>query len=188
MKIVQISDTHGLHHQLTNLPSGDVLIHCGDFCHHGTEEETLDFLNWFIDLPYAHKIFVTGNHDVCLWDADGIEDLPYNVHFLQDKGITIDGISFWGLGYNHDETQIPKGTDIVITHEPPLGILDRSNNINWGNSAIRKRIEEVAPRYHLFGHAHEASGVIKRNGTIYSNAALTDNIGNLKCHPTIFSL
>ena len=85
MRIVQISDTHGRHHLLKNLPDGDVLIHCGDFSDNGTEEEVLDFLNWFIDLPHPHKIFVTGNHDLCLWDADNIEDLPDNMHFLQDK-------------------------------------------------------------------------------------------------------
>ena len=84
MKILQISDTHTKHQQLTYLPTADVIVHCGDFTEQGTEEEVLDFLNWFIELPYKHKIFVTGNHDLCLWDAEGIEDLPDNVHFLQE--------------------------------------------------------------------------------------------------------
>lgn len=173
------------HHQLKDLPEGDVLIHCGDFGHQGTEDETLDFLNWFIDLPHTHKIFVTGNHDVCLWDAVGIEDLPDNVHFLQDRGLVIDGVSFFGLGFNHDVSLIPEGADIVITHEPPLQILDLSNNRHWGNSDIRIRIEEIAPRYHLFGHAHEAYGILKENSIVYSNAALTDNTGKLSCKPRI---
>jgi len=89
MKIVQISDTHGLHRRITDIPEGDVLVHCGDFSHNGTEEEVLDFLNWFIELPHPQKIFVTGNHDLCLWDADGIEDLPDNLHFLQDRSVVI---------------------------------------------------------------------------------------------------
>ena len=82
MKILQISDTHNRHRQLTNLPEADVIVHCGDFADNGTEEEVLDFLNWYIDLPYKYKIFVTGNHDLCLWDAKDIEDLPENVFFL----------------------------------------------------------------------------------------------------------
>ena len=48
-------------------------MHCGDFTDMGTEDEVLEFLNWFIELPYPHKIFVTGNHDLCLWEADDIE-------------------------------------------------------------------------------------------------------------------
>ena len=62
--VLQISDTHGQHHLLTDLPDADIIVHCGDLTNDGTEEETLDFLNWFIELPYAHKVFVIGNHDL----------------------------------------------------------------------------------------------------------------------------
>ena len=56
MKILQISDTHNRHQLLTNLPAADVIVHCGDFSDFGTEEEVLDFLNWFIELPYKPQI------------------------------------------------------------------------------------------------------------------------------------
>lgn len=39
MTILQISDTHNRHRLLTNLPTADVLVHCGDFTDMGTEEE-----------------------------------------------------------------------------------------------------------------------------------------------------
>lgn len=29
----------------------------------GSSSEALDFMEWFCGLPYAHKIFVVGNHD-----------------------------------------------------------------------------------------------------------------------------
>ena len=89
MTILQISDTHNRHQLLTNLPTADVLVHCGDFTDMGTEEEALNFLNWLIEQPYRHKIFVTGNHDLCLWEAENIEDLPNNIYFLQDRGCEI---------------------------------------------------------------------------------------------------
>ena len=104
MKILQISDTHNQHRQLTDLPAADVIVHCGDFTDNGTEEEVLNFLNWFVELPYPHKIFITGNHDLCLWEAEGIEDLPNNVYFLQDCECEIDGIKFFCLAYNHPDT------------------------------------------------------------------------------------
>ena len=186
MKILHLSDTHGLHRRLKDMPEADVIIHSGDISHNGTEEEVLDFLNWFIELPYKHKIFVTGNHDLCLWDAEGIEDLPENVHFLQDYGVEIDGIKFFGLAYNHQEDMIPNNIDVVITHEPPIMILDQSSGIHWGNAPMRNRILEAKPRYHLFGHAHNGYGILKQDGIVFSNAALLDDMNRLVRKPRLF--
>ena len=186
MKILQISDTHNRHRQLTNLPEADVIVHCGDFADNGTEEEVLDYLNWYIDLPYKYKIFVTGNHDLCLWDAKDIEDLPENVFFLQDRGVTIEGVKFFGIAYNHSERLIPEGTDIVITHEPPIMILDESAGPHWGNFPFLKRIMEVRPRYHLFGHAHESCGTLKQDDIIFSNGAILDNFYHISHQPKVF--
>ena len=185
MKILHLSDTHGLHHQINSLPEADVIIHSGDISHNGTEEEVLDFLNWYIELPYKHKIFITGNHDLCLWDAEGIEDLPSNVYFLQDNSIEIDGINFYGLGYNHSENLIPENTDIVITHEPPVMILDKSAGTHWGNASLRNHILEIKPRYHLFGHAHDGYGTVKQEGIVFSNAALLDDMNRLVRKPRL---
>ena len=46
MQITIISDTHGLHHQL-RLPGGDLLIHAGDVCNRGTQQEAANFIDWF---------------------------------------------------------------------------------------------------------------------------------------------
>ena len=164
MKILQISDTHNQHRQLTDLPAADVIVHCGDFTDNGTEEEVLNFLNWFIELPYPHKIFITGNHDLRLWEAEGI-----------------DGIKFFGLAYNHPETLIPNDVDVLITHEPPIMILDESAGIHWGNALLRNKIYEVKPHYHLFGHAHEGYGTFKDEHIIFSNGAILDDNYN-SCH------
>lgn len=186
MKILHLSDTHGLHHRIKDLPNADVIVHSGDISNNGTESEVLDFLNWYIKLPYAHKIFVTGNHDLCLWEAEGIEDLPNNIYFLQDSGVEIDGIKFYGIAYNHPETLIPFGTDIVVTHEPPVMILDESVGIHWGNVSLRNRIMEVKPRYHLFGHSHGGYGTVKQDNIVYSNAALVDDMNRLVRKPRLF--
>lgn len=164
---------------LNNLPAADVIVHCGDITENGTEDEVLDFLNWFISLPYKHKIFVTGNHDLCLWDATGIEDLPDNVHFLQNCGCEIDGVTFFSLAFNHPEEFIPDNVDVLVTHEPPAMILDESQGIHWGNAFLKKRIYEVKPRYHLFGHVHGAGGIETYDGIVFSNAALLDGFYQL---------
>ena len=182
MKILQISDTHNCHRILTNLTKADVIVHCGDLADNGTEDEVVDFLNWFIDLSYPYKLFVTGNHDLCLWDAENIQNLPDNVFFLQNRGVTIEGVKFFGIAYNHSANLIPEDTDIVITHEPPSMILDESAGKNWGNIPLFKRMMEVRPCYHLFGHAHEGYGTIKQNGIVFSNASVLDDQYRM-CHP-----
>ena len=186
MRILHFSDTHGIHRRIKDMPEADVIVHSGDISNNGTEEEVLDFLNWFIDLSYPNKIFVTGNHDLCLWDAEGIEDLPDNLHFLQDKSITIDGVKFFGLAYNHSEKLIPASTNIVITHEPPVMLQEESAGIHWGNSPLRNRIFGIKPRYHLFGHAHNGYGVTKQDGIVFSNAALLDDMNRLVRKPRLF--
>ena len=186
MTILHLSDTHGLHHRIKDMPTADVIIHSGDISNNGTEEEVVDFLNWFIDLPFAHKIFVTGNHDLCLWDAEGIEDLPENVYFLQDRGVEIEGVKFFGLAYNHAETLIPADFDVLVTHEPPVMILDKTMETHWGNAPLRNRVFEVKPRYHLFGHAHESNGIEKHNGIVFSNASLLNDYNQLTYKPRKF--
>jgi len=188
MRILHLSDTHGLHRQIKDLPAADFIVHSGDISHHGTEEEVLDFLNWFIELPYLHKIFVTGNHDICLWDAEGIKDLPANVHFLQDKSIEINGVKFFGLAYNHNENMIPSDTNVLVTHEPPVMILDESSGVHWGNAPLRNRITEIKPRYHLFGHAHEGYSIEKQEGIVFSNASLLDDKNRFVRKPRLIQI
>ena len=175
MRILHLSDTHGLHNQIGHLPEADVIVHSGDFTHYGTEKECLDFLNWFIALPYKHKIFVVGNHDLCLYDADNIEDLPANVHFLQDRGVTVDGVRFYGTGFMHYRA-VPPDTQVLVTHEPPLGILDREDSLGigeYGSTEIRTQVLALsALRLHLFGHSHNGYGLYQENGITFSNGAL----------------
>ena len=108
MKILHISDTHGNHYRLLDLPEADVVVHSGDFTMNGSEAEAIDFMNWFCDLPYRHKIFICGNHDDCLYGAniDGLDD---NVHYLCNSGIEIDGLKFYGVPDVHGR----------LHHRPP---------------------------------------------------------------------
>ena len=50
MKVIAISDTHGLHSQMKHeLPKGDLLIHAGDLTNVGRKIEVEDVINWFIE-------------------------------------------------------------------------------------------------------------------------------------------
>ncbi|MDE6803099.1 MAG: metallophosphoesterase [Muribaculaceae bacterium] len=186
MKILHLSDTHSAHHRLRELHQADVVVHSGDFCMVGEEREALDFLNWFCDLPYCHKIFICGNHDSCLYGAN-IDGLDSNVHYLCNSGIEIGGLRFYGVPMftedcisnrqTHNYANIPDDTDILITHLPAFGILDLDDcidgeYIHYGSEEILGRVMKIHPRAHLFGHVHRQHGVTDKNGIIFSNGAI----------------
>ena len=181
MRILHLSDTHGCHHRLYDLPEADFLVHSGDFTMSGSEKEALDFLNWFCDLPYPHKIFICGNHDECLYGAN-ISGLNNNVHYLCNSGLEIEGLKFYGVPMfmsdcisdrqNRNYAEIPSDTDVLITHCPPYGILDFDDNINYGSEELLQRITQIHPRLHLFGHIHIQHGITHNGATTFSNGAI----------------
>lgn len=181
MKILHLSDTHNCHHRLRDLPEADVVVHSGDFCMVGTEQEAIDFLNWFCDLPYKNKIFICGNHDDCLYGAN-IDGLDNNVHYLCNSVIEIDGLKFYGVPMfmgdcvtdrqSRNYTRIPEDTDILITHSPAYGILDFDDGINYGSEELLERLPVLNLKAHLFGHIHAQHGMVEQNGVIYSNGAI----------------
>lgn len=172
MRILHLSDTHGCHRRLRDLPEADVVVHSGDFCMVGSEQETIDFLNWFCDLPYRHKIFICGNHDDCLYGAN-IDGLDHNVHYLCNSGIEIEGLKFYGVPMfmgdcitdrqSRNYASIPEDTDILITHSPAYGILDFDDGINYGSEEILERLPALHQlKAHLFGHIHSQHGMDER--------------------------
>lgn len=196
MKILHLSDTHSKHRDLGDIPQADVLVHSGDFTMAGSDREALDFLEWFCDLPYKHKIFIAGNHDDCMIDAT-LEGLPGNVHYLHNSGITIDGVSFYGVPmlaeFEDGEMKlmeryelIPEKVDVLVTHRAPLGILDNTESkVHYGSSSLLDRITTIKPKMNLFGHIHDAYGVVEWGGATFSNAAVTDWQNNLRYSPRL---
>lgn len=194
MKVVCISDTHGSHRKVT-LPEGDLLIHAGDISN-GHQGEVEDFLTWFHQLPFPHKVFIGGNMDFPLayTPTPILSKLPSNVHYLQDELIEIEGLRIWGSpwipefvgvfmkkrGVDIDTywKKIPAKLDILITHTPPYGILDTtSRGVKVGCANLAERLEGLAPRFHIFGHVHEAYGHQKTSSTQFFNVAFLNRMG-----------
>ena len=201
MRILHLSDTHNQHQQLADLPPADIIIHSGDVSMAGTGKEIVDFVDWFSALDYKYKIFIAGNHDDCL---DGKKKeriqkfLPENCFYLCDSGITIENLKFWGIPfffsgddlerYSQFVAQIPIDIDVLITHRPPLGILDTANSITFGCPDMLQVVMKICPRYHLFGHIHDAYGIQKSKNTTFINAALMDEKYRLVNNPIVFDI
>lgn len=200
--ILHLSDTHGQHKNLKSLPEADVIVHSGDFTFAGSEEEAYDFMNWFCNLPYKQKIFIAGNHDMCMYGADHIDGLSRNVHYLYNNSVVIDGIKFYGIPMFMEDcmdgnldvfiNNIPDDTDVLITHMPPKGTCDLANYgkgpEHRGNATLAELLKKLHPTCHLFGHEHDAYGKTIKENVIYSNACVVDSRYNLINNPTIINI
>ena len=57
---------------------------------------------------------------------------------------------------------VPDEVDVIVTHGPPMGLLDKTKGgENVGCEHLRRAVEKVKPRMHVFGHIHEAWGAVK---------------------------
>lgn len=196
-----LSDTHNQHKSLENLPEADVIIHSGDFSFAGTKAEFDDFLNWFLSLDYKYKIFIGGNHDSYLEgksQKEIQEILPKNCHYLFHSGVTIENIKFWGVpmfvseningSYFQKIKRIPLSTDVLISHNPPFGILDLDGKINFGCTDLLEKTLEIKPKFHLFGHIHNAYGTEISKHTAFSNASVLNGNYELQNLPVVFEI
>ena len=62
--------------------------------------------------------------------------------------------------------KIPEGLDLLITHGPPKGLGDRTIiGMRVGCEDLLKRVREVPPKMHVFGHIHEAAGSYRLPGS-----------------------
>lgn len=199
MIITLISDTHSKHNQITqDLPGGDLIICAGDISSRGYDHEIKNFCKWFEKLPYDKKIFIVGNHDFYFKDnplkSKEIID-QYKITYLQDDYIYIGEhpnlvkiygspwqpeFCNWAFNLPRDGQEledcwslIPNDVDILITHGPPNGYLDRVTGRYemLGCEKLAIRIKEIKPKIHVFGHIHSGYGY-GYDGTHFINAAV----------------
>ncbi len=192
MRIVCLSDTHGLHQRL-RVPEGDLLLHAGDFSMAGRPDEIERFDRWLGTLPHAHKVVVAGNHDF-LFERDPARAraLLGSAAYLEDSLLEIGGLRIWGSPWQPwffdwafnlargpelaaKWALVPDGVDVLMTHGPPAEVLDRTaNDEGVGCRDLSRALERIRPRLHVFGHIHESYGRLERDGTTYVNASNCD--------------
>lgn len=196
-KLCFISDTHTYHDQI-EVGSGDILIHSGDATFKGREDELKDFIGWYSSRDYTYKIYVPGNHDVGLennyeerskWFKDA------GIILLNDESVTIKGLKIHGSPFTptfgrwsfmEDRNVIkrhwdliPLDTDILVTHGPPYGFGDIVSGMygpveHVGCEELYRRVNEVNPKIHAYGHIHEGAGYINMGNTEFINASMLD--------------
>lgn len=225
MTILHVSDTH-TYHDLLKIPSGlDMIIHSGDCSNprdpYNNEPEVRDFIDWYKEIPVKYKIYVAGNHDTSiekgLVTKKDFEDA--GIIYLENESVVIEGVKIFGSPHTPNfgnwafmkernklerfwRLAIDEDVNIVVTHGPPKGILDKSydrnNNMeSCGDKSLLNRILEVQPAYSLFGHIHNCKDIVNAGmqklsicDTIFSNGSVvTDGrFGKLSSNGNVFNI
>lgn len=118
LRLVCISDTHGLIDASTKLPGGDVLVHSGDFSNVGSPADVEKFAQFLEAQPHKHKVVIAGNHDLTFHresfratresiggpemcdrsiDCAALKSRVASVcTYLEESAVTITGVNFYG--------------------------------------------------------------------------------------------
>ena len=202
MRILAISDTHNKHLQIPSRfiensdNSVDTIVHAGDVSSRGYKGEIIDFLKWYNELNFKNKILIAGNHDFYFEEgkpediAAMLAEYP-NITYLNDSGVEIDGVKFWGSpvqpwfynwAFNRKGTDIckhwdliPNDTCVLLTHGPVKGYLDMTQQgESVGCPYLLEKISQMSNlKLLVTGHIHEAYGMIEfPDGGIFLNASV----------------
>jgi Icc-related predicted phosphoesterase len=165
----------------------DLVISCGDL-----KSQYLQFIVTMLRVPV---FYVRGNHDVAYSEdpPGGCDDVDCRV--LTYKGVRFMGFegSMWYNGQPHQYTEFQmrkklwklkfalwrsKGVDVVVTHAPPLGIHDASDQCHKGFKTFSDIIGKYKPAYLIHGHTHLGYNNRRERVTAVGNTQVIDAYGH----------
>ena len=126
---------------------------------------------------------------------------------LQDELIEVMGLKIygtpwqpaffnWAFNLSRGEAcarawaKIPAGIDILISHGPALGYGDLCKGGNRAGcvNLLHEIQYRIKPRFHVFGHIHEAAGLYSNGITTFVNASSCNFSYQAVQSPISFSL
>jgi Icc-related predicted phosphoesterase len=193
-----ISDIHTHHYELIPPKNIDGIIVAGDWTTtQGIGQnynEAIDFFEWLHGIKVEYKLVVPGNHDTSWYNFmrnsnpyPDIEVLDFGITWFGKTSIaTMAHTPTFGYGWAYNESSkkleqrcnaIPDHVDILVTHGPPYGILDMTNGKHVGCKHLLRRIKEIKPNVHIFGHLHDEhshtnSAIQTEDCTLFINASV----------------
>jgi Icc-related predicted phosphoesterase len=204
--IVAMSDSHGNHRDV-HVPECDILIHAGDISNFNKSEHYDDFFPWFSSQPAKHKILIGGNHDDIL-DSQAkwvfLSRFP-DIIYLDGDMVELGGLRIWGspiqprpfkMAFCREREErslvwkrLPSDIDIVVSHCPPFGFLDKNVEGNSvGCDVLRDAIALKRPKLSLFGHIHEAYGITSNGETVFANCSVVNRTRRVVNQPWVFKM
>jgi Icc-related predicted phosphoesterase len=166
IRILACADLHGRPDRIARVRTlvsehhPDVLLLPGDLTHAGRGEEALDLLR---TLPIP-VLAVAGNMD----GARALEVIARQGGLAGPTPLTVAGITFGG-------PDVADACDVLVTHEPPRGVLDLAvDGRHAGSERVREMVMRLRPRVHTFGHIHESPGIARLGETLAVNCTMGD--------------
>ena len=193
MKLLCLSDLHG--HLPENLPEAELIILAGDYMpdqYYQEEWTESTFAPWLHNLSQRSTVIgVAGNHDRLFQDQPEIAK-SLSWIYLHDSGHSHRGLKIWGTPWTHQifrmsfaasegelQTvfeQAPREVDVVISHGPPHGVLDKGpSGKHVGSVAFKRWLLIRKPRAVVCGHIHGGHGQATLGETTIINAAYVDD-------------
>ncbi len=168
MRILACADMHGRPNRIARVRSlvaeqaPAVLLLPGDLTHAGTGQEALTLLHT-LRIPV---LAIPGNMD----DAGALAAIRRHGALLEGPPRVIEGVSFAG-----PDAELL--CDVLVVHEPPLGVLDavRSGE-RIGSRAVREQMLRLRPRVLTCGHVHESPGIERVGDTLVINCTMGDGV------------
>jgi len=147
----------------------EMVIATGDF-------QCLSTVNILSKYSKTEVLAVTGNLD----DPQIADELDYLGFNVENKVKVFGGITFAGVSGQSPLTSIKqlneKDFDVLLSHYPPKGVVDRAwSGTHIGLAELKELIELKKPLLVSCGHVHESRGYDLLNGTLVVNSgALKD--------------
>lgn len=210
-KILHISDTHANHKLIPDhrFEGIDMVIHSGDCSNYKdsyrNNNEVLDFIEWYKNIPVKDKVYVAGNHDTSIERrlVTPGHFAEAGIHYLEHTATYINGLYIFGSPYTPTYGEwsfmkardkigryweaIPEGLDVLIVHGPPRGVRDLSYSIDnklefCGDMSLLKAVYKTTPKLMCFGHIHNFKDINNQGvstysdiNTIFSNATCVED-------------
>jgi len=126
--------------------------------------------------------------------------------YLLDSGTSVRGVRVWGSPWQPEFCgwafnlrrgeplaerwrRIHEGTDVLMTHGPPLGHGDLcQNGHRAGCLDLLEHAKRVKPAFHVFGHIHEGYGATTDGTTTFVNASTCNLDYQAANQPLVFDL
>ena len=129
--------------------------------------------------------------------------------YLQDRAYEYNGLKFWGsphslwferinplcAAFTGDETylkkhyqHIPDDIDVIISHTPFYGVLDKNDSgHHCGSIELKNVVDRIKPKYFICSHIHEEGGHrVQYKDTQCINCSMVDV--NYKLRPHIMRI
>jgi len=183
VKLLMFSDLHvdlaAAKRIVENAHHVDVVIGAGDFGNVRRDLQRCIEAMKAIDRP---TVLVAGNNESTDELIAACRNWP-SAHVLHGTSVTIDGVTFFGIGggipvtpfgsWSYDFTEAeardllascpPKC--VLVSHSPPHGAVDLSSRgQHLGSTSVREAVERLSPLLVVCGHIHGSAGQVSQIG------------------------